>query len=76
MRCASRRSHPARTPAAALPKAMLPVRTNVKKAMPRARTHDGRAAWALTIVAVSILPVIHMVRYADVAPSPQAAARM
>jgi iron(III) transport system permease protein len=41
----------------------------------RGNFEEGALA-ALTIVAVSILPVIHMVRYADVAPSPQDAAMM
>ena len=41
----------------------------------RGNFEEGALA-ALTIVAVSIFPVIHMVRYADVAPSPQDAAMM
>jgi iron(III) transport system permease protein len=41
----------------------------------RGNFEEGALA-ALTIVAVSILPVIRMVRYADVAPSPQDAAMM
>jgi iron(III) transport system permease protein len=41
----------------------------------RGNFEEGALA-ALIIVAVSILPVIHMVRYADVAPSPQDAAMM
>jgi iron(III) transport system permease protein len=47
--------------------------THIYQYATRGNFEEGALA-ALTIVAVSILPVIHMVRYADVAPSPQDAA--